>query len=57
MTQFNVDFHDIVSVDTTLVNGIVEVAASTRSQTVLAHQRWDCDRRRAVHAIKTNWMR
>ena len=38
MTQFNVDFHDIVSVDTTLVNGIVEVAASTRSQTVLAQR-------------------
>lgn len=38
MTQFNVDFHDIVSVDTTLVNGIVEVTASTRSQTVLAQR-------------------
>ena len=42
MTQFNVDFNDIVSVDTTLVNGAVEVAVSTRGQTVLA-QRWDCD--------------
>ena len=38
MTQFNVDFNDIVSVDTTLVNGAVEVAVSTRSQTVLAQR-------------------
>ena len=40
MTQFNVDFNDIISVDTTLVNGIGS-AVSTRGQTVLAQRDGD----------------
>ena len=38
MTQFNVDFNDIVSVESTLVNGTVEVSVSIHSQTVLAQR-------------------
>ena len=38
MTQFNIDFNDILSVDTSLVNGAVEVAVSIRAQSVLAQR-------------------
>lgn len=38
MTQFSIDFNDILSVDTSSVNGAVEVAVSIRSQTVLAQR-------------------